>query len=136
MPKFEFKKDPNRESKEQTYNKIEETKASEPSKTFDLNQFINDKNTEVLTVSKQEELIDNNKSFGRPKKNKIYSTIRIQKHNVNRINALQNTLDYETQDDIISTLLDRLENQLEPEQRTMFDMYIRTYKARDKKKGL
>ena len=136
MPKFEFKKDPNRESKEQTYNKIEETKASEPSKTFDLNQFINDKNTEVLTVSKQEELIDNNKSFGRPKKNKIYSTIRIQKQNVNRINALQNTLDYETQDDIISTLLDRLENQLEPEQRTMFDMYIRTYKARDKKKGL
>ncbi|MFZ4355257.1 DUF5388 domain-containing protein, partial [Enterococcus gallinarum] len=69
-----------------------------------------------------------------PAKNKVYSTIRIQKSNINRINAFQNTLDFETQDDIVSFMLDRLDNTLEPEQRTMFEMYMKAYESRDKKK--
>lgn len=93
---------------------------SEPSKTFDLNSL----NT---TESKQK--------LGRPKKNKVYSTIRIQKHNINRVNALQNTLEMETQDDMISFMLDRLENSLTNEERTMFEMYMRTYKAREERKN-
>ncbi|MEM5097113.1 DUF5388 domain-containing protein, partial [Enterococcus faecalis] len=64
-----------------------------------------------------------------------YSTIRIQKNTINRINALQNTLEYDTQDDLVASLLDRLENQLENEQRIMFDMYMKTYEARDRKKS-
>ncbi|MGH2211210.1 DUF5388 domain-containing protein, partial [Enterococcus faecalis] len=64
-------------------------------------------------------------------KNKVYSTIRIQKSNINRINAFQNTLDFETQDDIVSFMLDRLDNTLEPEQRTMFEMYMNAYESRD-----
>ena len=71
---------------------------------------------------------------GRPRLNKVYGTVRIQKYNVNRINALQNTLEYETQDDLITSLLDRLENSIESEQRTMFEMYMRTYEAKDKRK--
>ncbi|MGQ7644396.1 DUF5388 domain-containing protein, partial [Streptococcus suis] len=74
------------------------------------------------------------KRIGRPAKNKVYSTIRIQKSNINRINAFQNTLDFETQDDIVSFMLDRLDNTLEPEQRTMFEMYMKAYESRDKKK--
>lgn len=73
-------------------------------------------------------------NIGRPTKNKVYSTIRIQKSNINRINAFQNTLDFETQDDIVSFMLDRLDNTLEPEQRTMFEMYMKAYESRDKKK--
>ncbi|WP_258080077.1 DUF5388 domain-containing protein [Enterococcus mundtii] len=60
--------------------------------------------------------------------------MRIQKYNVNRVNALQNTLDYETQDDLIASLLDRLENSMSQEQRLMFDMYMKTYEVRNKKK--
>ena len=69
------------------------------------------------------------------KKNKVYGTVRIQKYNVNRVNALQNTLDFETQDDLISSVLDRLENSMSSEERTMFEMYMKTYEARDKKKS-
>ncbi|WP_408582223.1 hypothetical protein [Enterococcus faecalis] len=50
------------------------------------------------------------------------------------MNAFQNTLDFETQDDIVSFMLDRLDNTLEPEQRTMFEMYMKAYESRDKKK--
>lgn len=79
-------------------------------------------------------MIQDQNEFGRPAKNKVYSTIRIQKSNINRINAFQNTLDFETQDDIVSFMLDRLDNTLEPEQRTMFEMYMKAYESRDKKK--
>ncbi|WP_242478312.1 hypothetical protein [Enterococcus faecium] len=50
------------------------------------------------------------------------------------MNALQNTLDYETQDDLVSSLLDKLETSMSPEQRLMFDMYMKNYEARNKKK--
>lgn len=98
---------------------VKETVASAPEKTFSIDEFANK---------------DVTSKVGRPRLNKKYGTIRLQKSNVNRINALQNTLDYETQDDIISSLIDRLENSLESEQRIMFDMYMKTYTARDKKK--
>lgn len=48
---------------------------------------------------------------------------------------MQNTLDFETQDDLISSVLDRLENSMTSEERTMFEMYMKTYEARDKKKS-
>ncbi|WP_229206000.1 DUF5388 domain-containing protein [Enterococcus faecium] len=50
------------------------------------------------------------------------------------MNALQNTLDYETQNDLVSSLLDKLENSMSKEQRLMFDVYMKTYEARNKKK--
>lgn len=130
MAKVEFKKDPNRGVKEKIYKKIDETKASEPSKTFDLSKFTPEKK-EVEKVVEPERPT----TMGRPRKNKVYSTIRIQKNTINRINALQNTLEYDTQDDLVASLLDRLENQLENEQRIMFDMYMKTYEARDRKKS-
>lgn len=98
---------------------IPSAEKSEPAVTFDLNSL----NT-----------IESKQKLGRPKKNKVYSTIRIQKNNINRVNALQNTLEMETQDDMISFMLDRLENSLTPDERTMFEMYMRTYKAREERK--
>lgn len=121
MSKFELKKDKNRKQTKP----IETTPISEPNTTFDLNTFTENINSEP----------SQNNKIGRPKKNKIYSTIRIQKKNIHRINALQNTLDFETQDDLISFMLDRLDNTLEAEQRVMFEMYMKTYQARDKKKS-
>lgn len=122
MSKFEFQKDPNRKLTKP----IETTKISEPITTFDLNDFTKaEKNSNEVKKNK----------IGRPRKNKIYSTIRIQKFNINRINAFQNTLDFDTQDDLISFMLDRLDNNLEPEKRTMFEMYMKTYESRDRKKN-
>lgn len=106
------------ENRTRRTNPIAETKMAQPENTFNLDDF--------STKSKP--------SVGRPKKNKTYGTIRLQKHNVNRVNALQNTLDFETQDDLISKLLDRMENTLEQEQKIMFEMYMKTYTNRDNKK--
>ncbi|MGL9942411.1 MULTISPECIES: DUF5388 domain-containing protein [Enterococcus] len=114
-----FTRDPNRK----TTKDIPKTKLSEPVTTFDIENF--QKENQISETTK--------KTVGRPRKNKIYSTIRLQKHNVNRINSLQNTLNYETQDDLISALLNRLENSISQEQRTMFNMYMKTYENRDKK---
>ena len=122
MAKVEFKKDPNRGVKEKAYKKI--------SKTFDLSKFTPEKKEVEKVVEPARQT-----TMGRPRKNKVYSTIRIQKNTINRINALQNTLEYDTQDDLVASLLDRLENQLENEQRIMFDMYMKTYEARDRKKS-
>lgn len=111
----EFERDKNRNKKTKP---ILETKMAQPENTFNLDDFS----------------IENENKVGRPKKNKIYGTTRLQRHNVNRVNALQNTLEYETQDDLISKLLDRMENSLEQEQKIMYEMYMKTYTNRDKKK--
>ncbi|MHC5250495.1 Replication-associated protein RepC [Enterococcus sp. LJL90] len=120
MPKYEFKK--TNKSKKET-KPIESTKISEPVSTFNLSEF----------AKENQQISDTKAKMGRPRKNKVYSTIRIQKYNVNRINSLQNTLEFDTQDDLINFLIDRAENTLENEQRIMFDMYMKTYEARDKK---
>ena len=52
MAKVEFKKDPNRGVKEKTYKKIDETKASEPSKTFDLSKFTPEKKNRIRIFPK------------------------------------------------------------------------------------
>ncbi|HFC9135046.1 TPA: DUF5388 domain-containing protein [Enterococcus faecium] len=122
----QFTKDP---SRKKNTREIPETETSKPKKTFSIEDFSEKQSQEIQNESKNE------RKVGRPKKNKIYGTIRIQKYNVNRVNALQNTLDFETQDDLIASLLNRLENSMSQEQRTMFNMYIKTYESRDKKKN-
>ncbi|EMF0137196.1 Replication-associated protein RepC [Enterococcus hirae] len=122
----QFKKDP---SRKKITREIPETETSKPKKTFNIDDFVEQQRLENQTIDNTKE-----KKVGRPKKNKVYGTIRIQKYNVNRVNALQNTLDYETQDDLVASLLDRLENSMSQEQRLMFDMYMKTYEARNKKK--
>lgn len=99
---------------------FKETSIEKPKETFKLEDF-----------SKK---IESKKQVGRPKKNKIYGTLRIQKHNVNAVNAIQNTLGFETQDDIVEAMVERMQNSLTPDEKTMFDMYMRTYTKRDKNK--
>ncbi|WP_071621493.1 Replication-associated protein RepC, partial [Enterococcus faecalis] len=96
MSKYTFHKDPERKQSKE----IKATEISEPETTFDLSSF----SKEEISASDS-----GAKRIGRPAKNKVYSTIRIQKSNINRINAFQNTLDFETQDDIVSFMLDRLD---------------------------
>ena len=71
--------------------------------------------------------------LGRPRKNKEYSSIRIQRKTTNRINAMQNTLNFKTQDDLIMDLLDKAENSLSADQKTMYKMYLKTFTARGKR---
>ncbi|EME8127737.1 Replication-associated protein RepC [Enterococcus faecium] len=122
----QFKKDP---SRKKNTREIPETETSKPKKTFNIDEF-----AESQSNKTDQEVMIRERKVGRPKKNKVYGTIRIQKYNVNRVNALQNTLDYETQDDLISSVLDRLESSMTSEQRIMFEMYMKTYEARNKKK--
>lgn len=130
MAKLEFNKDPKRK-----INAINETKISEPQKTFSIEkmQLEHSDNSapEISTISITD---STQKKMGRPKKNKEYSTIRIQRHNTDRVNSLQNTLDYETQDDLISAALDRLENSLDSDQKIMFKMYMKTYEGKRNRK--
>ncbi|ENZ5663507.1 DUF5388 domain-containing protein [Enterococcus hirae] len=124
----QFKKDP---SRKKITREIPETETSKPKKTFNIDEFAEKQNLNI-----QKENNSTERKVGRPKKNKVYGTIRIQKYNVNRVNALQNTLNFETQDDLVASLLDRLENSMSQEQRIMFDMYMKTYESRDKKKHI
>ncbi|MBX8456247.1 Replication-associated protein RepC [Apilactobacillus kunkeei] len=122
MAKLEFNRDPNRKK---SFKKVEETHISEPQKTFSTTENIEESPKSYNTTP--------NPKMGRPKKNKTYSTIRIQRHTVQRINALQNTLNFDTQDDLIINMLDRLEIMLDSEQKIMFDMYMKTYTAKEKR---
>lgn len=117
MAKMEFNKQ-NRNVPKQT-KPVEETIISRPNKTFDI------KDMEKGGTSKH--------PVGRPRKNKTYGTIRLQKDNVNRINSIQNSLGYITQDDLISALLDKTERELSNEQKIMFEMYMKTYQNRSSK---
>ncbi|MCV2530853.1 Replication-associated protein RepC (plasmid) [Leuconostoc mesenteroides] len=124
MAKLEFNKDPNRKK---TFKKVEETHISEPKKTFSTTTTLDNTPKPYNTTP--------NPKMGRPRKNKTYSTIRIQRHTVNRINALQNTLNFDTQDDLIINMLDKLETVLDSEQKTMLDMYMKTYTAKEKRQN-
>lgn len=74
-----------------------------------------------------------NSKMGRPRKNKSYSSLRLQKQNVGKINAFQNALGYSSQDDFITDALNKVENDLTAEQRTMFNMYLKAYEIRNNK---
>lgn len=108
----EFKKTDKRTNRT---NPISETEMATPNKTFSLDDF------------------STKPKVGRPKKNKVYGTARLQRYNVHRVNALQNTLEFKTQDDIVSKMLDRMENSLDEDQKIMFEMYMKTYTNRDNK---
>lgn len=121
MAKLEFNKDPNRKKafkrqKKHTYQNL---------KTFSTTATLDNTPKPYNTTP--------NPKIGRPRKNKTYSTIRIQRHTVSRINALQNTLNFDTQDDLIINMLDKLETVLDSEQKTMLDMYMKTYTAKEKR---
>lgn len=109
----------------------------------DRNSRRTTKPIEETTISKPIEVFKtNNKTqtggkspvkMGRPRKNKTYGTVRLQKSNVNRINAIQSTLGYETQDDLITALLDESERKMSVSQKTMFEMYMKAYIKRQNK---
>ncbi|WP_220728499.1 Replication-associated protein RepC [Apilactobacillus xinyiensis] len=99
------------------------------------------KETKISTPEHTYSEADNNKvktkktnKLGRPRKNKQYSSLRIQKQSVGKINAFQNTLGYVSQDDFIADILEKAEKDLTAEQRTMFNMYLRAYEIRTKTK--
>lgn len=129
MAKLEFNKDPKRGTK-----KITETKISEPKKVFSLEDMIAENDTEKKATETTTSATPSTPKMGRPRKNKIYSTMRIQQQTISRVNSLQNTLDYETQDDLIAAALDRLENSLDTDQKTMYTMYMKTYESKNKRK--
>ncbi|WP_057908037.1 hypothetical protein [Latilactobacillus graminis] len=122
--KLNFNKDPQRGVK--GTKQIEETKISEPQQTFSLDQMKSDTVAEPTPPQSK---------MGRPRLNKDYTTIRIQRINVHRLNSLQNTLEKDTQDDMLSLALDKIENTLDSNQKTMFDMYMKTYEAKSKRKN-
>ena len=133
MAKFEFKKDPSRKK----HKHIQETEIIEPTETFSLEDFSKQKEKEEKEKKKNEKSKENSKQkkMGRPRKGKIYSTIRIQRKTVHRINAIQNCLQFPTQDDLIDALLDKAEAQFDAHQNDMYRMYMLTYKAKDERKN-
>lgn len=117
-PKLTFNKNRNRNipksSDSKDFKEIKETPISEPEQTY-------------------QPQIKRRVKLGRPRKNKEYSSIRIQRITTNRINAMQNTLNFKTQDDLIIDLLDKAENSLSADQKTMYKMYLKTFTERGKR---
>lgn len=117
-PKLTFHKDRNRNNNNKNeFKEIKETPISEPKQTYQPEQ----------------PKIKRKVKLGRPRKNKEYSSIRIQRSTTNRINAMQNTLNFKTQDDLIIDLLDKAENSLSADQKTMYKIYLKTFTARGKR---
>ncbi|MGM0175661.1 Replication-associated protein RepC [Enterococcus sp. DIV0800] len=124
--KLEFQRDPNR-GKRKT-NPVKNTTISTPKETFDLEKFTSSQRDKAKEVAKEMKV-------GRPKQNKKYTTARLQKNTVNELNATQNTLGFDTQDELVIAMLELMRKDFSSDQLTMFEMYMKTYKARDAKKG-
>lgn len=118
MADLEFHKDPKRKT-----NPVPETRINKPKNTFNPDEIT----AEAKTVTQK-------KKMGRPRKNKVYGTLRLQKKNVFRLNALQNALAYESQDDLEGAMLTQFENSLSNEQRVTYDYFLKTYIDREQRK--
>ena len=115
MAKFELKKDKNRKKN------IEKTKISKPKDEFNLDDY----KVEATAVDNK---------VGRPSQNKEYTSLRIQKKTSFAVNSLVNVLEMESADELISSLIEEKISQLSVPEKTMFDMYVRTYQNRSDKK--
>lgn len=119
-----FNKNRDRTNKdEKKFKSISETPISKPNETFDSNSLKNNSNIKTSRPK-----------MGRPRKGKTYSTIRIQKNTVNQINSIQNVLGYETQDDLILDMLEKLKSNLDSNQLKMYQMYMKTYEIKQNRK--
>lgn len=125
MAKFEFKKDNNRKKN------IEKTEISKPKNEFNLEEF---KSKEEKKSDIQEQEVQKSK-VGRPSKNRQYTSLRIQKTTSFKVNAMVNVLELESVDELISLLLDEKMKQFSSADKTMFDMYVKTYQNRNNKKN-
>lgn len=93
---------------------IKETRISKPKEKF--------------SYSKEPKIT--NHKIGRPRKNKHYGSIRTDVNNVMLLDALQNTLGYNTQDDILHHLLIKARNSLDDDKTTMLDTFLKVYQIR------
>lgn len=93
------------------------------------------KNVEETTITKPElTYTADNTTEKKKKRKKTYSTIRVEKEKVHKLNALQNSLGFNTQNEFLDFLLDGEKENLTGRQRTMYNMYMDTYEARDRRK--
>ena len=122
MAKFEFKKDSNRKKN------IEKTEISKPKNEFDLEAF----KSEAKQSNKSLEIKES--KVGRPSHKKEYSSVRIQKSTSFKLNAKVNVLELDSIDELISLLIDEKLKQFSSVDKTMFDMYVKTYQNRNNKK--
>lgn len=119
MAKFELKKDKNRKKN------IEKTEISKPKDEFSLDEY-RSASSSIHTEKKS--------GVGRPAQNKEYTSLRIQKKTSFTVNAMVNVLEMESVDELISVLIEEKASQLSTPEKTMFDMYVRTYQNRSNKR--
>lgn len=94
---------------------VKETKITKPKERFS---------------SSKESHMKKSSKMGRPRKNKKYGSIRTDVNNVMLLDALQNTLGYDTQDDILHHLLIKARQSLNDDQTTMLDTFLKVYRMR------
>lgn len=114
-------------NKQKKFKEIKETHISEPQQTYQ-------EPTTNSVIDNTQPQIKTNK-LGRPRKNKKYSSIRLQTITIDKVNAMQNTLNFPTQDDLIDDLLEKRENGLSQDQRTMYKMYFKSKREKRKQIG-
>lgn len=119
-----LRKDPLRSTKGSVEPKaIPETKITKPRETFKVDQLKKSKKTGPT----------HKRPVGRPKTGtKTYQSIRVTKETAIRINAMKNTLQLMTQDDLLNDALDIVFKSLNADERRMYAIWHDTMEGQQK----
>ena len=127
------KRDKGREEKQPS--PIEETPLSKANKRYDPSKLDNTKtnagNNNTDNNSKSEET--SSRRRGRPKSSRTTRMARLSVDNVNRLNALKETLSAYNQDEVFSDAIDLLVKSLNDEEARLYKLFLSVQETRSRK---
>lgn len=118
-----IRKDPTRQAKQ--FKQIKETSYGAAKQSFDKAAYEQKKKQEHL-----QEVEIKKHTVGRPRKNKVYGTLRVTKATVNAVNAARQVFDMPTQDDMVALSLARMLEKATDEEKAMYDSFKKLYDRR------
>ena len=125
-----------KEREEKLPSPIEETPMSKANKRYDpskLNNIdANVGNNNTDNNSKSEET--SSRRRGRPKASRTTRMARLSVDNVNRLNALKETLSAYNQDEVVSRAIKLLEESLDDEEKRLYKLFLSVQETRSRKR--
>ncbi|WHO86617.1 DUF5388 domain-containing protein [Limosilactobacillus oris] len=122
MAKFEFQKNEKKKPRP-----ISETKISKPKETYNPTAMTNEVERNIMKEKPK-------RHRGRPKTGrKKYTTVRLTQSTVTKINALENALSINTQDETVDQALDRVINSLTSDEKRGYELWLEMFEKRNNK---
>lgn len=121
-----IRKDPTRKVKQ--FKTIEETSYGSAKQSFDKVAYEKQKKAEAKAQAEEQK-----HKVGRPRKDKIYGTLRVSKTTVNAVNAARQVFDIPTQDDMVLLAIQRMLEKATEEEKAMYDSFKNLYDKRIRK---